>query len=80
MTLINSNKGIGEVINIKGFKVEIKELITLIRKQLKIKNLNTLIKKELGLKPVKSRLFASNRKIKKIYKWKPKYKDIKSLM
>lgn len=80
MTLINSNKGIGEVINIaSGFEIEIKELITLIRKQLKIKKLKIIIDKK-RIRPKTSevyRLFASNRKIKKIYKWKPKYKHIK---
>ncbi len=80
MTLINSNKGIGEVINIaSGFEIEIKELITLIRKQLKIKKLKIIFDKK-RIRPKTSevyRLFASNRKIKKIYKWKPKYKDIK---
>ena len=56
MTLINSNKGIGEVINIaSGFEIEIKELITLIRKQLKIKKLKIIFdKKRIRPKPVKS--------------------------
>ena len=77
--LINSKKGIGEVINIaSGFEIEIKELIKVIKKQLNIKKLKIIFDKK-RIRPKSSevyRLLASNKKIKKMYKWRPKFKNL----
>ena len=77
--LINSKKGIGEVINIaSGFEIEIKELIKVIKKQLNIKKLKIIFDKK-RIRPKSSevyRLLASNKKLKRMYKWRPKFKNL----
>ena len=77
--LINSKKGIGEVINIAGgFEIEIKELIKVIKKQLNLKKLKIIFDKK-RIRPKSSevyRLLASNKKIKRMYKWRPKFKNL----
>lgn len=70
-----SNKAIGEIINIgSNFEISISDVVKEVQKQLgtKIK----VITDKQRLRPKKSevdRLFASNKKIKKITNWKPEF-------
>ena len=79
ISAINNKKSIGEIINLgSGFEISIKKVAETIgdimSKQIRIK------KDSKRIRPKRSevnRLFASNKKAKKILNWKPKYQGIK---
>ena len=76
---IKNKKSIGEIINIgSNFEISIKDVVSLVSK---IMSKEIKIKKDTNrVRPKKSevlRLLASNKKAKKILKWKPKYSGIK---
>ncbi len=76
---IKNKKSIGEIINIgSNFEISIKDEVSLVSK---IMSKEIKIKKDTNrVRPKKSevlRLLASNKKAKKILKWKPKYSGIK---
>tara|TARA_B100001248_G_C27391580_1_gene462692 strand:+ start:1921 stop:2928 length:1008 start_codon:yes stop_codon:yes gene_type:complete len=79
--LINSKKIDADQINIaSGFEIEIKNLIKVISNQLDIKKLRIIFDKK-RIRPKNSevyRLLASNKKIKKLYNWQPKYKNARN--
>ncbi len=76
LSALNTKKDIGEIINIgSGFEISVKELV------LKISNILgykiSIQKESKRMRPKKSeidRLFANNKKAKKILNWAPKYK------
>ncbi len=76
---IKNKTSIGEIINIgSNFEISIKDVVSLVSK---IMSKEIKIKKDTNrVRPKKSevlRLLASNKKAKKILKWKPKYSGIK---
>lgn len=81
VTILNSELGCGEVVNIgSNYEISVEELSCLIAK---IMDVDVIIQTdENRLRPVKSevdRLLASNRKIKDLFGWSPKYGGLAGL-
>lgn len=76
---LKNNKCIGQTLNIgSNFEISIKDIVNEISK-ISEKKIKIKLDKN-RLRPKKSevdRLFASNKKVKKILKWKPKYNGLK---
>jgi NAD dependent epimerase/dehydratase len=79
LKVINNKNSVGEIINIaSNFEISIKEIINEVSNILKKKL--TVVSSEDRKRPKKSevfRLYGSNKKAKKIIKWKPQIKGLK---
>jgi NAD dependent epimerase/dehydratase len=77
VSTIKNEKIIGETINIgNNYEISIKDIYTIIRKQLKINKKIMIDKPRVRSSGTEvKRLFASNKKAKKLLNWSPKFKN-----